>query len=186
MSAVKSALMVIDFQNDIFDGAPAWQAGVVMQRLQRLLAGARAAAVPVIYIQHDEPGSSLQVGTPAWRFPDAIAPAGGDHVSAKQNSSAFHDTTLQAYLAGQGIGRLYVGGYASEFCVDSTVRHGAALGLQMVVVDDAHTTRDRPHLAAPDMWLHEADMALYDAKSAGRNTVTVANPALGRGTATPG
>ena len=43
-----------------------------------------------------------------------------------------------------------------------------------------------PHLAAPDMWLHEADMALYDAKSAGRNTVTVANPALGRGTATPG
>lgn len=43
-----------------------------------------------------------------------------------------------------------------------------------------------PHLAAPDMWLHEADMALYDAKSAGRNTVTVANAALGRGTASTG
>lgn len=43
-----------------------------------------------------------------------------------------------------------------------------------------------PHLAAPDMWLHEADMALYDAKSAGRNTVTVASPALTHNAPTPG
>ena len=38
------------------------------------------------------------------------------------------------------------------------------------------------HLTAPDMWLHEADMALYDAKNAGRNTVNVAKSALGRDT----
>ena len=154
MTDLKAALLVIDFQNAVFSAPAAYQADVVLQRLQQLITGARAAAMPVIYIQHDEADSPWQAGTPTWRFPDAIAPAAGEHVSAKRHSSAFHDTTLAGHLTAQGIGRLYVGGYASEFCVDSTVRHGTALGLEMVVVEDAHTTRDRPHMAAPDIVRH--------------------------------
>ena len=154
MTDARAALLLIDFQNTVFDAPPAWQADLVLQRLQRLVAQARAAAVPVIYVQHDEPGTPWQAGTSGWQFPDAIAPQAGDHVSAKRNSSAFHDTTLAAHLAGHNIGRLYVCGYASEFCVDSTVRHGVALGLSMVVIDDAHTTRERPHLSAQDIVRH--------------------------------
>jgi nicotinamidase-related amidase len=151
---MNTALMVIDFQNAIFSAPPACEAELVQQRLAGLIARARAAGLAVIYVQHDEPGSEWAAGTPTWEFPVAIAPVPGDYVSAKTNSSAFHDTALQAHLAAHGIGRLFVGGFASEFCVDSTVRHGSALGLEMVVISDAHTTRDRPHLTAPQIIAH--------------------------------
>lgn len=75
-------------------------------------------------------------------------------MSAKQHSSAFQASNFQAELAARGIDELYVCGYASEFCLDSNIRQAAALGFKTVVIADAHTTRDRPHLDAPTITKH--------------------------------
>ena len=44
-------------------------------------------------------------------------------------------------------------GWATDLCVDATVRSAAALGFQ-VVVANAHTVSDRPHLDARQVIEH--------------------------------
>ena len=50
--------------------------------------------------------------------------------------------------------RVLVVGWATDFCVDSTVRSAVSHDYHVVVVGDAHTPSDRPHLAAPDVIRH--------------------------------
>ncbi len=145
---MKSALLVIDYQNSIFIDPPAYQATMVLERIQILIDRARNARLSIIYVQHEQAGSSWQAGCETWQFPDRIAPRSGDFVSPKKCSSAFQDSTLQAHLAEHRVQKIFVCGYATEFCIDTNVRHAASLKLETVVISDAHTTRDRPHLAA--------------------------------------
>jgi nicotinamidase-related amidase len=151
---MKSALMVIDYQNAIFVDPPAFNAEVILERIRQLIEKARRASVPVVFVQHDQAGTSWEAGSATWRFPDAIAPRAGDLLSAKQSCDAFRDTGLQALLAERSIGRIFVCGYATEFCIDTSVRRAASLGLETVVITDAHTTRNRPHLKAPQIIEH--------------------------------
>lgn len=148
------ALIVIDFQNAVLSEPPAWQADTVLERIAGLIARARTAGVPVIYVQHDTAGSDWEAGTHGWQFPALIAPQPQDHVSAKNSCDAFRQTGLQQHLAQAGITTIYVCGYATEFCIDTSVRRAASLELATVVISDAHTTRDRPHLAAPAIVEH--------------------------------
>lgn len=149
-----SALLVIDFQNAVFMEPAAHQAEIVLERIRQLIGKARENGVPVIYVQHDEDGTEWQHGADTWRFPEAIAPQAGDHVSAKHASDAFRKTALAQHLASAGIGKLVICGYATEYCIDTNVRRAASLELEVEVVADAHTTRDRSHLPAAKIIEH--------------------------------
>ncbi|NVM80103.1 nicotinamidase-related amidase [Duganella sp. SG902] len=145
---MSTALIVIDFQNAVFVEPAAHQAGPVLERIRGLIAAARAAGAPVVYVQHAEPGCEWEEGTDSWRFPPAIAPQPGDFVSAKSQCDAFFGTGLRAWLNERAIAHVVICGYATEFCIDTNVRHAASSGLAVTVAADAHTTRDRPHLDA--------------------------------------
>lgn len=151
---MRTALIVIDFQNAVFLDPPAHQADLVLARIGSLIEAARASATPVIYVQHDEAGCEWEAGSESWHFPPAIAPRPGDFVSAKSQCDAFFGTPLRAHLAGQGIERVVICGYATEFCIDTNVRHAASSGLAVVVAADAHTTRSRAHLDASSIIAH--------------------------------
>lgn len=143
-----TALIVIDFQNAVFIEPAAHQAQLVLERIRRLIAAARASGTPVVYVQHAEAGCEWEEGTDSWHFPQEIAPQPGDFVSAKSQCDAFFGTGLRAYLNEQAIQHVVICGYATEFCIDTNVRHAASSGLAVTVVADAHTTRDRAHLEA--------------------------------------
>ncbi|MFZ6653842.1 isochorismatase family protein [Undibacterium sp. TJN19] len=151
---MQSALLIIDFQNAIFTEPAAWQADLVLQRIQQLIARARQAGMPVVYVQHDEAGTIWEHGSQTWQFPAAITPLPGDFVSPKQHSSAFQNSAFQAGLAERGIQKVFVCGYATEFCMDSNIRQAASLNIYTVVISDAHTTRNRPHMDAPKIIEH--------------------------------
>ena len=61
---------------------------------------------------------------------------------------SFLRTNLEDILNSKGINDLIICGYASEFCVDTTVRRAAALGFAVSLVSDAHTTHDKDHASA--------------------------------------
>jgi nicotinamidase-related amidase len=50
--------------------------------------------------------------------------------------------------------RLLITGWATDLCVDSTVRSAVANHHHVVVVADGHTVSDRPHLDAASVIRH--------------------------------
>jgi nicotinamidase-related amidase len=138
------ALLVIDMQQGAFDGVrlpPIHRASDLLERVEQLLAAARGSLTPVIHVQHcDEAGQAFEQGTPHWLFHPRVAPLPGEVVIQKRASSAFEGTQLQEVLEQWGTGTVVVCGLQSEFCVSNTSKSALALGLQVQVAADAHST----------------------------------------------
>jgi len=143
LPATESALVVIDVQRALFDPPP-FEADEVIVRINALAARARAAGVPVVWVQHEDKGD-LAAGSPGWALEPALVTAAGDLRVGKRTPDSFLRTDLQALLAERDVRRLVICGYASEFCVDTTTRSAAAKGYAITLAADAHTTHDKPH-----------------------------------------
>ena len=154
-----TALLVIDVQNGMFaEDDPVYQGAVLLETIGELLAKARGAQVPVIYIQHNGgPGDSLEPGSAGWPIHPAIAPAVGEPVIQKATPDSFHETTLQAELEARGIVKLTIAGIQTECCIDTTCRRAASLGYQTTLVRDAHSTWDSRTLSAAQIIAHHND-----------------------------
>jgi nicotinamidase-related amidase len=152
--AKDTALVVIDMQTILFDPEPA-DAAAVIARINDLALRARAAGVPVVWVQHETTGGDLVADTPGWQLHPALVTASGDVFVRKTMSDAFLRTGLHATLADRGVRHLTVCGYSSEFCVDSSVRGAASRGYAVTLASDAHTSHDKPHATGQQIRLHE-------------------------------
>jgi nicotinamidase-related amidase len=149
------ALLVIDVQKGIY----AWEdhevqaGGALIATINRLIAAARIAGVPVFFVQHED--EEIVAGTPAWGFVDGLdVRKDGDRFVRKTHGSAFHDTGLAETLAQLGVDEVVICGLQTEFCVDSTVRQAVNLGLGVTLVADGHSTFDTETLTAPQIIAH--------------------------------
>lgn len=148
-------VVVIDVQRGPFESDPRpFDAAAVIERINSVTAKARAAKIPVIFIAHDGPPD------PGWRTPDGwdlhpdLKVALGETVVRKTTADAFFGTKLEQLLRGHGIQSLLLMGYATDFCMDATVRNAASKGFEIFVVADAHTTNDTVELKAPLIQRH--------------------------------
>ena len=178
----ETALIIVDMQNayaspggylDLagFDisGAPA-----AIEKIGEAAAAARAAGMPVIFLQNGWDADYVEAGGPGspnwhksnalktmrrkpelrgkllakggWDYElvEALPPQPGDIVVAKPRYSAFFNTNLDSMLRARGIRSLVFTGIATNVCVESTLRDGFFLEYFGVVLHDA------THHAGPD------------------------------------
>ena len=149
------ALVVIDVQCGIIDNPRAWRAAEVLGAIGGLAARARAAGVPVIYVQHDgAAGSPVEAGTPGAEIHSAIAPRSGEAVIHKRACDSFLGSSLDDELRSRGIGRIVITGCMSQYCVDTACRRALSLGYDVILAANAHTTWDMGGLTAEQIVSH--------------------------------
>ena len=143
----RAVLLPIDMQQ-AFDG-PQWP-----QRWNRdvdanglaLLAAWRAAKRPIIHVRHDsvQPGSSLAPGAPGNAFRPGFEPLPGEALVTKGVNSAFIGTDLDLRLKRLGAKHVVTFGISTDMCVSTTVRTGANMGWDMILVPDASDCFELP------------------------------------------
>ncbi|QBR03086.1 cysteine hydrolase family protein [Paraburkholderia pallida] len=142
-----TALLVIDFQQGLVSVDPLpGSATMVTANINVLIQRAREAGAPVVFIQHED--DELVHGEPAWEIAGDLRVEPQDHRVGKRTPDSFLNTELGSILERHGVKHVVVCGYASEFCVDTTVRRAAANGYAVTLAADAHTTHDKQHASA--------------------------------------
>jgi nicotinamidase-related amidase len=140
-----TALLVIDVQNGVMGHAHDRDA--VVANVVALVAKARAAGVPVVWVQHNS--EDLVEGTENWRFVGELSRAEDEPLVHKRYGDAFEATELESVLAARGIGRLVVSGAQTDECIRSTLHGAFTRGYDATLVGDAHTTEDLTAYGAP-------------------------------------
>jgi len=135
----RTALVVIDVQNEVV--ANAWDRDGVVVRIASLIDRARAARVPVVFVQHED--EELRPGTWGWRFVDAVAPRADDIVVAKEYPDSFAGTVLAETLERLGVGHLVLAGAQTDACIRVTFHRALVEGYDVTLAADCHTTDDR-------------------------------------------
>jgi len=150
----KTALLIVDVQNGVIGKkGETYQGEKLLTNLEHLIEKAREADVPVIYVQHNEPGQ-LEPNTNEWQIHHRLAPKKDDIKIQKHHPSSFHDTHLLDELKKLGVNKLVIGGLQTEWCIDSTIRHAFSLGFDVTVVEDGHSTTDTTTLPAEKVVEH--------------------------------
>lgn len=160
-----TALFVIDFQKEYFDGKmPIPEGSAALANAKRLIAMADESAMPVFHIQHVFPA-----GAPIFAedgktvaFHDDIAPAGNHAVVRKSSVSVFPTTDIDQQLKSKGVKTLIVSGLMTHACVSGAARDAVPLGYDVIVADDACATRDLTGddgKTVPHQVLHQAALA---------------------------
>jgi nicotinamidase-related amidase len=162
----RPVLLIIDIQNFYFESGRVPLSGPIEASLEAkaLLEAFRAQKLPVIHIQHMPKGiEKFEAGKtdPQYAIHPNVAPAAGETVVVKHYANSFRETNLAGILKKLGAKTLVVTGMQTHMCVEAATRHGADLGYEIVLVDDACATRDLKHGATvvPAKAVHAAVLA---------------------------
>jgi isochorismate hydrolase len=166
-----SALVVIDVQNGVV--REAYERDAIVGNVARLVDKARAADVPVVWVQDE--GEDRAPGSEAYAIVGELTPGADEPAIAKRYGDAFEDTRLESVLDGLGVGALVVAGAQTDACIRSTLHGAFVRGYDVTLVSDAHTTEDLSQWGAPAPELVIAHTNLYWGyqEAPGRTAATV-------------
>lgn len=169
MTAPRRALVVVDVQQEYFDGVLQIQAPSRDQTLANVVAALEVAEehdLPVVVVQHQLPEGApvFAVGSSSWllhpEVEQRLKPS-WKRVT-KDNSSVFAGTDVAAWLAEQGVDTITIVGYMTNNCDLATAVAAEELGLAAEVLSDAsgaiHLANEAGKVSADQ--LHETLLVL--------------------------
>lgn len=148
-------LIIIDMQEASFFESDKYDSDGVIERINQLSEWVRGNGGKVIFIQHDGTiEENLVPLTPGWEILETLSQIDSDIVVRKTTNDSFYETELNELLKELCVEQLIISGWASDLCVDSTVRSAVNLGHNVIVASDCHTVSNRPNLKADQVIAH--------------------------------
>lgn len=150
------ALLVIDMQKGSFTyKTPRFDTDGVVNRINQIASKFRYLKLPVIYIQHDGTGTGeFEKNSKEWENLDSLIVKTTDILLDKYANDVFYKSKLQSKLIELNTDQLFITGCATDFCVESTIQSALTKDYNIVVIEDGHTTGERPHLKAEQVIEH--------------------------------
>jgi nicotinamidase-related amidase len=163
---MKTALLVIDIQNDYFPGGkyPLVKPLEAAKNAYTLLQCFREHGGYHVHIQHIslEPDAAFFIkGDRGSDIHDSVAHFEGEPIVYKHEPNSFLGTKLLDLLKDWEVKRVIVTGMMTHMCVDATARAAVDLGFQLIVAEDACATRDLQYgdTTIPAEQVHKAFLA---------------------------
>lgn len=187
MPAPRRALVVIDVQQEYFDGPltvryPPREATVAA--VVEAVGLAKEAGLPVVVVQHSAPPDSpaFAAGTPGWRLhPEVERAVEGAKRIEKRYSSVFPGTGLAEWLRGEGVDTVTFVGYMTNNCDLASIANAESLGFAAEILSDAtgavHLSNAAGSVSAED--LHRTLMVLFHSNLAAVATLDEWREAVG-------
>ncbi|KIC12000.1 Isochorismatase [Leisingera sp. ANG-M1] len=143
----KSALILIDIQNDYFPGGKWELHGIEASaaNARRLLDQARAQGQFIVHMHHEfasDDAPFFAPGSEGAQIHASMQPADGEPTVLKHHVNSFRDTNLKRLLDENGITDVTIAGDMSHMCIDAAARAAADYGYAVTVVEDACSSRD--------------------------------------------
>ena len=144
----KTALVIIDIQNDYFPGGTMELASAddTAAKAASVLSYFRKEEMPVIHVQHialQEGATFFLPNTEGAEIHKSMTPLKTEKVITKNFPNSFRDTELLDYLKENNISKLILCGMMTDVCVDSTTRAAMDYGFENTIITDAVTTKTR-------------------------------------------
>lgn len=170
---MRSALLIIDLQNDCFIGSPNELALIdqAAVQAQKLLMAFRKSGQPIFHVQHVALGQdaiTFRPDAPGVEIHAPFKPLPGEPLFQKHFPNAFRETGLLTALQEAGIEGLVICGAMSHMCIDATTRAACDYGLHCQVIHDACASRNLAFegIEVPAPQVHAAFMAALRARNA--------------------
>lgn len=143
---MKQALIIIDIQNDYFEGGkyPLYQPQEAALKAKSILEQCRQYSIPVIHIQHINPAGApfFEPNTEGVKINDLVKPQPGETIVTKHYPNSFLETTLKEELDKLQIKQLIIVGMMTHMCIDTTTRAAKDLDYECTLIADCCATRN--------------------------------------------
>lgn len=160
------ALIIVDLQNDYFEGGRCQLVGVeaAARNAALLLEKFRQNGWPVVHVRHEfdiDDAPFFEPGTQGAEVHPSIQEMEGEPVVIKHQVNSFSDTPLKGILDELDVDRLLICGAMSHMCIEAVTRAASDFGYFCAIAHDACATMDLEFngTTVPASHVHAASMA---------------------------